>query len=189
MKCWFYLYFTQLELEEVRAGGSHKHGKEKFGVWFHLPQMKQQQISNKSKHEAHVKSLRSSKRAWITGSGLMIHHETSKHACWCVCMIAGMCQKAGWLSIQARPQSISEGEHKKIKPFKNSFTSEQTVWNSHHCSFWKMCRERRKVALKVNGIICTLAGQRVDEQFDRLWQAYGCTDEWVREGRNWMMNR
>lgn len=31
-----HLYFSQLELEEVRAGGSYEHSREKLGVWFHL---------------------------------------------------------------------------------------------------------------------------------------------------------
>lgn len=61
MKRKLYLYFSQLELEEVRAGGSHKHSGEELGVWFHLPQIKQQQVNNRSKQEAHIKSLRSSR--------------------------------------------------------------------------------------------------------------------------------
>lgn len=31
-----YLYFSQFELEEVRACWAHKHGRKEFGVWFHL---------------------------------------------------------------------------------------------------------------------------------------------------------
>lgn len=31
-----YLYFGEFKLEEVGAAGSHKHGGEQLGVWFHL---------------------------------------------------------------------------------------------------------------------------------------------------------
>lgn len=58
----FYLYFSQLELEEVGAGGTHKHGREKLGVWFHLQQRREQKVNNRSKQEVHIKSLSSSKR-------------------------------------------------------------------------------------------------------------------------------
>lgn len=50
-----YLYFSQLELEEVRAGGSHKHGREKLGVWFHLEQRKEQQVNDRFKQDVHQK--------------------------------------------------------------------------------------------------------------------------------------
>lgn len=43
-----YLDFSQLVLEQVRAGGSHKHGREKLGVWFHLEQRKEQQVNNRA---------------------------------------------------------------------------------------------------------------------------------------------
>lgn len=49
MKRGLYLYFSQLELEQIWAGGSYKRGREKLGVRFHLPQMKQQQVNNRSK--------------------------------------------------------------------------------------------------------------------------------------------
>lgn len=45
--CELYLYFSQLELEEVRTGGSHKHSREKLGVGFHLEQRKEQKLINR----------------------------------------------------------------------------------------------------------------------------------------------
>lgn len=60
-----YLYFSQLKLEEVWAGGSHKHSRKELRVWFHLNQKKKEHgVHERSKQEAqHIKSLSSRETA------------------------------------------------------------------------------------------------------------------------------
>lgn len=139
---------------------------------------KEQQVNNRSKQEVHIKSLRRRwERAWLAESSLMMHHETPLLSM----SMHDHCRVSAGRMTQHRVKHhrVSVRENiRRLYPSKGSLrfnsqsTSEQAnskseiEQNRRQRSVKKLCKDRRRVNLKVSRINCRMI-KRVYGQFDR----------------------